>query len=92
MRVLRLLAAAFVLLLGTGTAARAEVIRTGYVTDVSDDAVDINGERLLITSTSRLMSEGREVSVGSLRPGMAATAEADDAGRLILLEVNGVVE
>ena len=41
---------------------------------------------------SVVMADGREVSLASVRVGMPALAEIDDAGRLIVLDVKGVVE
>jgi hypothetical protein len=65
---------------------------SGSVTWVSADAVEVSGQRALVTGESTVTSDGREVSLTSIRRGMPAQAEIDDAGRLIALYVNGVVE
>lgn len=75
-----------------GSAAWADVQASGQISYVSSDVVEINGKRALVTSESFISSGGREVSVTSLRRGMFAEAEIDDAGELIALEANGVVE
>lgn len=80
------------LALAMGSASRAEVVATGSVSYVSDQAIEIDGTRILLTAESVLMSGGREISVASLRRGMPARAEIDEAGRLIELHTNGVVE
>lgn len=86
------LALALGIVLAIGSAASADIQTSGRITYVSPDALEINGKRVLVTSESYISSSGREVSVTSLRRGMFAEVEIDDAGQLIALEANGVVE
>jgi len=73
--------------------ARASQTTSGRITFVSQDVVEVGGKRLLVTPESHLMSQGRSISIGSLQRGMqVAEAEFDDAGQIIELDVNGVVE
>ena len=92
MRHILLTTMALALPVAIGSASWADVRATGQVSYVSEDAIEIGGKRILLTPESLLMSGGREVSAASLRRGMSAEAEVDDAGRLIELQVNGVVE
>ncbi|MDG2303702.1 MAG: hypothetical protein P8R42_03435 [Candidatus Binatia bacterium] len=80
------------MVLAAGSASFADIQRNGVVTYVSEDAVEVNGERILLGPDSLITSGGRAVSVFSLRRGMPAEAEIDDAGKLIVLEAKGVVE
>ncbi len=80
------------IVLAIGFAARAETMARGRVTYVSTDVVEVGDRRALVTRESHIMSGGREISVTSLRPGMLVEAEIDDAGHLMVLEANGVVE
>ena len=80
------------LALAIGSPSQAQVLASGSLSYVSEDAIEVDGRRILLAPDSILMSGGRQVSVASLRRGMPAEAEIDDAGRLIELEVNGVVE
>lgn len=80
------------IVLAIGSAAQADIQTQGIITFVSADALEINGKRVLVTPDSYISSSGRKVSVTSLRRGMFAEVEVDDAGQLIALEANGVVE
>ena len=80
------------IVLAMGLAARAETVARGRVTYVSTDVVEFGGHRALVTRESHIMSGGREISVTSLRRGMLVEGEIDDAGHLMVLEANGVVE
>ena len=86
------LALALGIVLAIGSAAWADIQTSGRITYVSSDALEINGKRVLVTQESYISSSGRQVSVTSLRRGMFAEVEIDDAGQLIALEANGVVE
>lgn len=78
--------------MGSATSVGAEVRAHGSVSYVSEDAIEIGDHRALLTPESLVMSNGREISSASLRPGMRGMAEIDDGGRLLELHVNGVVE
>jgi hypothetical protein len=78
--------------LANASAAFAEYRQSGRISFVSQDVVEIEGARALITPESFVSSDGREISLGSLHPGMVAEVEIDDAGNLIQLRTIGVVE
>ena len=78
--------------LGAPATALANRERQGTITYVGDGVVEIGGERILVGPAAEIRSQGRNVSLGSLRRGMPAEAEIDEAGRLIELRVKGVVE
>ncbi len=75
-----------------GSASWADIQTAGVVTYVSADAVEVDGKRALLRPDSHITSGGRAISATSLRRGMFVEAEIDDAGQLIMLEANGVVE
>lgn len=64
----------------------------GVVTYISPAAVEVNGTRGLLLPDSSIMSERREISLASVRRGMPATMELDEAGRVLELQVRGVIE
>ncbi len=64
----------------------------GTVTWVGSDAVEVNGRRALVTSQTSVLSDGRPISLGSVRVGMPGELEINDAGRAIELRVRGTVE
>lgn len=75
--------------------SRAEdEIRTvsGRISWASTDAVEIGGTRGLLTPESGIFSQGRQISVTSLRRGMPATMELDAAGRILEVDARGVIE
>lgn len=74
--------------------ARASDPRTvsGAVEFVSEDAVEVAGQRGVVAESTDVRSDGRSISLASVRRGMAATMELDDAGRILELRVSGVVE
>jgi hypothetical protein len=65
---------------------------SGVVTYVSATAVEVNGTRGSLTPNSSIMSDRREISLGSVRRGVSATMEIDDVGRILELQVRGVIE
>ncbi|MEO2168866.1 MAG: hypothetical protein ABGY42_12260 [bacterium] len=65
---------------------------SGTVTFVSSTAVEVNGIRALVLSDSSIMSDRREISLASVRSGLPATMEIDASGRLLELQVRGVIE
>ncbi len=86
---------AIALVIGVAVAATAQSdTRTyfGSVGFVDDEAVEVAGQRGIVTSGSSVVSDGHAVSLGSVRPGMPATLEVDGSGRIIELRVTGVVE
>jgi hypothetical protein len=74
--------------------AQEESVTTvaGGVTWVGTEAVEVNGRRALVTQETTITSEGRSVSLASVRVGMPAELEMDDGGRAIELRVTGAVE
>ncbi|HZR82077.1 MAG TPA: hypothetical protein VFD92_13355 [Candidatus Binatia bacterium] len=65
---------------------------SGVITWISEDAVEVGGQRGLFEDSSDVRSDGRPVSRASVRAGMPAQMETDAAGRVLELRVNGVVE
>ncbi len=92
MRRLGPLLAACGLFLGFAGAAEADSRLAGVLSFVSANAIEIDGVRILLTPGSVVMSGPRAVSRSSLRRGQWAEAEVDEAGRLLHLRVNRVVE
>lgn len=64
----------------------------GTVGFVDDSTVQVGGKRGIMVKGSSVMSDGREVSLSSVRTGMPATLELDASDRIIELRVTGVVE
>jgi hypothetical protein len=75
-----------------GAGDEAPRIVVGPISSISTDVVSVAGHRLLITPASTTVSDGRTVSPTSIPPGTLAEAEFDSSGRLLHLEVKGVVE
>ena len=93
MRQIRVAAFGLALALGAATGWAADpTIVAGRLTYISEKAIEVDGRRILLTPESGAISQGRPVSVKSLRPGALAEAEIDEVGRLIELRVNRVVE
>lgn len=78
--------------LAIASEAGAQTQARGVVTYSGDGVVEVGGKRLILTPDSHVTSGGRAISPGSVGRGMVAEAEYDEAGRLIELRVNGVVE
>jgi len=84
-----------VLLLGGVAAFGAESeprTISGRITYVSPAAIEVAGVRGLLGPRSSLRSQGRAVTLRSLRRGMEARLELDEAGRVLELQVTGIVE
>lgn len=92
MRRISIVVVGLAMLFASGSEAWAQKYARGVVTYLSEAAVEIGGKRMLLTPDSHVTSGGRVISLGSLRRGMVAEADYDEAGRLIELRVNGVVE
>ncbi|MBM4265281.1 MAG: hypothetical protein FJ144_01495 [Deltaproteobacteria bacterium] len=75
-----------------GAGEDAPRIAVGPISSISTDVVSVAGHRLLITPASTAVSDGRTVSPTSIPPGTLAEVEFDSSGRLLHLEVKGVVE
>lgn len=65
---------------------------SGTIEFVSERAVEVGGTRGLFDVGSSVTSDGRVVSWRSVRRGMSASLEIDSAGRVLLLDVPGVME
>lgn len=94
-RVMRcIVALAATLGMATASAAMAAEVITvaGAVTYVSDEVVEVAGHRGLIVPGTSISSEGREVSITSVRVGMPAELEVDASGRALDLRVKGAIE
>lgn len=82
--------------LGLGARASADagdpVIVEGSITWVSDDAVEVNGERGLLEPSSDVRCDGRSISRSSIHVGMPASMEMDPAGQILELRVEGATE
>ena len=76
------------------TAASAADVTTvnGLVTYVSSDVIEVSGHRGLLFSGTTIMSEGRQVSIGSVRVGMPAELEIGSTGQALTVQVKGAVE
>lgn len=79
---------------GLAGAARAEepTVVSGTISFVSEDAVELGGQRGIIDSSTDVRSGGHPISAAALRRGMRGTMELDAAGRALEIEVTGVVE
>ena len=81
---------------GLGARASADpgdpVTVEGSITWVSDDAVEVNGERGLLEPTSDVRCDGRSISRSSIHVGMPASMEMDPAGQILELRVEGATE
>jgi hypothetical protein len=64
----------------------------GSVTWVSQDAVEVAGQRGILSSATDVRSDHHPVSRASIRVGMPASMEIDSGGRVLELRVTGVVE
>ena len=64
----------------------------GSITWVSDDAVEVNGQRGLLEPSSDVRCEGRSISRSSIHVGMPASMEMDPAGQILELRVEGATE
>jgi len=80
-------------LLSPWPAPAAELVTAqGMVSWVSQESVEVGGRRALLTPTTAITSDGREVSLASVQVGMPAELEIDAAGRALELRVKGAVE
>ena len=73
---------------------RAEDVTTvvGSVTYVSEDVVEVDGRRGLITNVTSFSSDNHPISKGSIHLGMMAEMEMDPAGVALEVRVKGAVE
>jgi hypothetical protein len=74
-----------------GWAAETTTV-SGAVTWISQDAVEVGGQRGTLGEGSDIRSDQHTVSWSSIRVGMPASMETDAAGRVLELRVSGVVE
>lgn len=74
--------------------SRAEetFVVVGSVEWISSSAVEVAGRRGRITESTEFASDGRTISLASIRKGMPAELELDGAGRVARLNVSGAVE
>jgi len=72
--------------------ASETTIVAGAVTWISEDAVEVAGQRGILGEGSDIRSDQHTVSWSSIRVGTPATMETDAGGRVLELRVTGVVE
>lgn len=80
------------LALATAAPAADVATVTGVVTYVSTDVIEVSGRRGLIFSGTTIVSDGRQVSLGSVRVGMPAELEIGSTGQALTVQVKGAVE
>jgi hypothetical protein len=89
-----IVASAILAFLVTSGLALADDVQTvsGSVEFVSADAVEVAGQRAIVTHATSIVSDGHPIAINSVHVGMPAELEIDPADLALELRVKGAVE